>query len=600
MEKQKTKTKTKKGFSRMMEFAGDHSPLIIVGCVLAVLSSVMSLVPYVCIFYIVRTLFDAWPNLSGANLLDTYGWAAMAFAAGSILVYFCGLLCTHLAAFRTAKNMRRAAMRRVVDLPLGYFSGQSSGKLRKIIDDNASMTETFLAHQIPDAASAIVTPFAILILLFVFDWRLGLLSLLPMVIGVLFQSRMFSGKNADSMAKYMDALEDINAQAVEYVRGIPVVKVFQQTVHSFKSFYASILRYKDFATQYADNARCPMLGFTISGNGAFALLVPAAILLIGTVADPKAFLLDFLFYILFAPVCSGMLMRIMYAANTIMRANQAVERVDGLINEAVLVEPQQPKMPKDASVCFENVTFTYSGSDTPALNQVSFTVPTGRTVALVGPSGGGKTTAASLLPRFYDVDGGSIKLGGVDVREIATEELMRQVAFVFQDTRLFKDSVFENIRAGRPEATRDEVLSAVHAARCDDILEKLVQGLDTVIGTQGVYLSGGEAQRIALARAILKDAPVVVLDEATAFADAENEAAIQRAFGTLIRGKTVLLIAHRLSTVRTADEILVLDEGELKEQGAHDVLLEKNGIYADMWRNYQTSIAWKVKKEVAQ
>lgn len=589
--------KKRSGLSRILEFAGSRSPLIVLGCVLSGISAILGLAPYVFIFYIVRALFEAWPDFSRAVLLNAYGWAAFAFAAGSILFYFCGLLCTHLAAFRTAKNMRRAAMHHIVELPLGYFSRQNSGKLRKVIDDNAGMTETFLAHQIPDAVAAIVTPFAIFVLLFLFDWRLGLLCLVPLIVGVVFQSRMFGGKNADSMSRYMDALEDINAQSVEYVRGIPVVKVFQQTVHSFKNFYAAIMQYKDFATGYAMHARGPMMGFTISSHGAFILLIPAAILLIGSAADPKAFLLDFIFYILFAPVCSGMMLRIMYAANTVMKASQAVQRIDELLAQRPLTEAERPLKPKDASVCFEDVTFTYAGAEVPAVKNVSFSVYPGRTVALVGPSGGGKTTVASLVPRFFDVDSGSVKVGGVDAREIAAENLMRQVAFVFQDTHLFKDSLLENIRSARPDATREEALAAAHAAQCDDILAKLPASVDTVVGTDGVYLSGGEQQRIALARAILKDAPIVVLDEATAFADAENEAAIQKAFKTLIRNKTVLMIAHRLSTVKNADEILVMDEGEIKERGPHEALLAKGGIYAGMWKDYQTSIAWKVKKE---
>ena len=594
------KKKKQSSFSRLLEFTGNYKTLTILGCVLSCISTIMSFAPYVCIYFIIKSMFAAWPDLSSAVLIDTYGWCAMGFAAGSILVYFCGLLCTHLAAFRTAKNMKRTAMRHVVGLPMGYFSRQDSGRLRKIIDDNASLTETLLAHQIPDAVGAIVAPIVILILLFVFDWRLGILCLVPLIIGAVFQFGMYGGKNADAMKKYMDSLEDINAQAVEYVRGIPVVKVFQQTVYSFKNFYASIMNYKKFASDCAVNSRIPMVGFTVSSNAAFAFLIPAAILLIGTVADPRNFLLDFLFYILFAPACSSMLMRMLYAANTLMKAGQAVDRLDKILNEKALVEPQHPKKPQDATVSFENVTFTYAGATEPALNNMSFSVQRGKTLALVGPSGGGKTTAASLIPRFFDADNGSVKIGGVDVREIASEDLMRQVAFVFQDSRLFKDSILENIRAAKPGATREEVLAAVHAARCDDILEKLPNGLDTVIDADGVYVSGGEQQRIALARAILKDAPIVVLDEATAFADAENEAAIQKAFSALIKSKTVIMIAHRLTTIKNADEILVIDEGKVKERGNHDTLLKADGLYSQMWKDYQASIVWKVRKEAVK
>jgi len=591
--------KQKNSFSRMMAYAGSHKKLLILGCVMSGVSAVLGLAPYVCIFFVVRDMITAWPDFSTATMLATYGWAAMGFAVSGILLYFGGLMLTHISAFRTAKNMRKAAMHHIVNLPLGYFSRQASGRLRKIIDDNAGLTESLIAHHLPDMAGAVVTPVAIIVLLFLFDWRLGLLCLIPLVVGFLCEMPMFGTKSSEYMKEYMDTLEDMNAQAVEYVRGIPVVKVFQQTVYSFKNFYAAIMRYKDFAGNYAKNNRMPMVGYNLSVNGAYLLLVPAGILLIGSAADPKAFLLDFLFYIIFSPVCASMMTRLMYAVQGIMKAGQAVERIDAIMDEKPLAEPEQPQEPKDASICFENVSFTYPGGDVPAVKDISFEAFPGQTVALVGPSGGGKTTAASLVPRFFDADSGNIRIGGVDIRSIATENLMGQVAFVFQDTRLFKESILENIRAARKDASREEIMTAAHAAQCDDILEKLPQGIDTVIGTKGVYLSGGEQQRVALARAILKDAPIIVLDEATAFADSENEAAIQKAFETLTRSKTVLMIAHRLSTVQNADKILVMADGEVKERGTHQELLSAGGIYFAMWKDYQTSIAWKIGKEAS-
>jgi ATP-binding cassette subfamily B protein len=541
----------------------------------------------------------AWPNFGDAVGLSRYGWLAMTFAVGSILIYFAGLMLAHVAAFGTAKNMRSEAMRHIMDLPLGYFSRQQSGRLRKIIDENAALTESLMAHHLPDIVGALVTPIAILVLLLVFDWRLGLLCLVPLIVGVLCEVPMFGVKSSTYMKEYMDTLEDMNGQAVEYVRGIPVVKVFQQTVYSFKNFYASIMRYRDFAAGYAKSNRLPMVGYTVATNGAFILLIPAGILLLGTATNPQDFLLDFIFYSTFSPLCASMMTRLIYAAQGIMKAGEAVNRINTVFEEKPLAKPSSPQVPKDASVRFEDVLFTYPGMNEPAVKNVSFELLPGKTLALVGASGGGKTTVATLVPRFYDVGEGRVLVGGVDVRNIASDDLMNQVAFVFQDTRLFKDSILENIRAARPDATSEQVMGAARTAQCDDILEKLPQGLGSVIGSKGVYLSGGEQQRVALARAILKDAPIIVLDEATAFADSENEAAIQNALESLTRSKTVLMIAHRLSTVQKADEILVMVDGEIKERGSHEELLEMEGAYSAMWNDYQTSIAWKVGREVS-
>lgn len=590
--------KTKSWLCSLLRYAGKHKRLTILGCTFSGVSSILSLAPYLCLYFIIQDLFESWPQFSNnTNKISEYGWIAVAFAVGSLILYFVGLLCTHFAAFRISKNMKKTAISHAVELPMGYFSHQASGRLRKIIDDNTDMTENFLAHQLPDTVGALVLPIAILVMLFSFDWRLGLLCLAPMVIGILFQSRMFGGKNAGFMTTYMDALEDMNAQAVEYIRGIPVVKVFQQSVFSFKNFHRAIMKYKEFASGYSVNCRVPMVGFTIATNGAFFLLIPAAILILGHTATPVQFLLDFLFYILFSPVCASMMTRVLYAAETSMQAGQAVQRMEQILQEKPLDEPDNPQTAIDSSIEFRNVTFTYSGSKQAALKNISFSVYPGQTVALVGASGGGKTTAASLVPRFFDVDSGAVMVGGIDVRQIHSEELMKQIAFVFQDTHLFKDSVRENIRVAKPDASEEEIRAALHAAQCDDILEKLPRGLDTVIGEKGVYLSGGEQQRTSLARAILKDAPIIILDEATAFADSENEAAIQKAFEKLIQNKTVLMIAHRLSTVKTADQIIVLQDGEIKESGTHEKLLFEKGIYSKIWKDYQSSIAWKLGKE---
>ena len=582
--------------SRILHYAGGHRKLTLLGCLLSALSAVLGLVPYLCVWLVARTVLESWPDLSGVTGLGRLGWMAVWFAVGSIALYFAALMCTHISAFRTARNIRRAAMAHVLTLPLGFFTGSQSGRLRKLIDDNAGLTEDLLAHKLPDLAATVVTPVAAIIMLFLFDWRMGLLCLLTMALALLSMCLMMGGKNAGFFHRYQREIERMSGEAVEYVRGIPVVKMFQQTVYSFKAFYRAIQDYSDLASQYAMSCRVGQTCFLTAINGAFALLIPAALLLASGGAV-RAVLVNLIFYALFAPACGAMINRIMYMSEAVMEADEAVGRLDEILGQASMPEPETGKKPQGAAVAFDHVTFTYPGAERPALADVSFAVQPGQVVALVGPSGGGKTTAASLIPRFWDVDQGRVLVGGADVRELDSGALMEQVAFVFQDTHLFKQSLLENIRAARPAATREQVLAAAHAAQCDDILEKLPDGLDTVVGAKGVYLSGGEAQRIALARAILKDAPIVVLDEATAFADPENEQQIQAAFEALTRNKTVLMIAHRLSTVQNADRILVLLDGKIVEQGRHGELLERGGVYAGMWADYQRSAQWKVGKE---
>ena len=590
------KEKKPGSLSRILEYAGGHRRLTALGCALSAVSAVLGLAPYVCVWLVARAVLDGWPDLGGVSGLDRWGWMAVWTAVGSIVLYFAALMCTHIAAFRTARNMRKAAMEHVLKLPLGFFTGEQSGRLRKLIDDNAGLTEDLLAHKLPDLAATAVTPAAAVVLLFVFDWRMGLLCLATMALALLSMCLMMGGKNAGFFHRYQREIERMSGEAVEYVRGIPVVKMFQQTVYSFKAFYAAIQDYSSLASQYAMSCRTGQTCFLTAINGGFALLIPAALLL-ASGGDVRLVLVNFLFYALFAPACGQMINRIMYMSEAVMEADEAVGRLDEVLNREPMPETAAPKRPQSAAVIFDHVTFTYPGGGRPALDDVSFAVRPGQVVALVGPSGGGKTTAASLIPRFWDVDRGSVSVGGVDVREMDSGALMEQVAFVFQDTRLFKQSVLENIRAARPDASREEVLAAAKAAQCGDILEKLPNGLDTVVGAGGVYLSGGERQRIALARAILKNAPIVVLDEATAFADPENEHQIQQAFEELTRKKTVLMIAHRLSTVQDADRILVLSAGKIVEQGTHAELLSRGGVYAGMWADYQQSARWKVGKE---
>ncbi len=582
--------------SRILDYTGSYKVLTIFGCVLSGIAAVLGLVPYVCVWLVAREVLVVFPDVRAASGLEKWGWIAVAFAVANILFYFAALMCTHIAAFRTARNIRMAAMTHVLKLPMGFFTGNQSD---------------LLAHKLPDLTATFLTPVAGVIMLFLFDWRMGLLCLLTMILALACMMAMMGGKNAGFFHRYQKEIEKMSGEAVEYVRGIPVVKMFQQTVYSFKAFYNAIHSYSELASQYAMSCRNGQTGFLTCINGAFALLIPAALLL-ASGGDVRQTAVNFIFYILFAPACGAMINRIMYMSEAVMEADEAILRLDEIMAEKPLEEGKNAGWPEnsgkglypaagtagDSQVEFSHVTFTYPGGVRPALEDVSFTVRPGSVVALVGPSGGGKTTAASLIPRFWDVDSGSVTVGGVDVRKLDSRTLMSRVAFVFQDTRLFKQSLLENIRAARPEATREQVLEAARAAQCGDILEKLPDGLDTVIGTKGVYLSGGECQRIALARAILKDASIVALDEATAFADPENEHQIQKAFETLTRGKTVLMIAHRLSTIRNADQIIVLKEGKIAEQGTHRQLLETGGIYAEMWADYQRSAQWKVGKEV--
>ena len=585
--------------SKMFSYAGNYHKLTIFGCIFAGLSTIFSMLPFVCIWFVIRDLVHGLSrgDVTLAAGSSHYAWMALLFSVLSIFLYFLALIFSHLAAFRTATNMRKKAVHHIVELPLGYFSQNASGRLRKVIDDNAGLTEGFLAHQLPDLTGAVVMPVAVIILIFVFDWRMGICCLIPMAVSVIFLKQMMGGDNADFMSKYMTALETMNKEAVEYIRGIPVVKVFQQTIYSFKNFHNAITEYEKFASGYALKCRIPMTGFTVALNSTFVLLIPAAMIILSGLSGQISYeetVLDFLFYALFTPVCTAMMNRIMFASEQLMAAKSAVSRIEAVIQEKTLPESVQKQKPADTGIVFKNISFSYPGASEKALDNVSFEVPAGKTVALVGASGSGKSTAASLIPRFYDVQEGSVLIGGADVRNIDKRDLMEQVAFVFQNTRLFKDTLLENIRAARPSATCEEVLKAAETAKCTEIIDRLPNGLDTVVGSGGTYLSGGENQRIALARAILKDAPIVVLDEATAFADAENEHQIQLAFEELTKGKSVLMIAHRLSTIQDADQILVFKDGKIIERGTHNELLEKKGTYASMWKDYQTSVSWKV------
>ena len=543
-----------------------------------------------------REVLEVAPDFSRAQNLTYNGWMAVMFAVIAVLVYIAGLMCSHLGAFRIATNLRLQSMNHIVKLPLGFAEHFGSGKLRKIVNESSAATETYLAHQLPDRANALATPCGLLVLLFVFDWRLGLLSLAPVLLGFLIMMAMTGKEMQQKMKEYQNALDDMSNEAVEYVRGIPVVKTFGQTIFSFKKFKDSIDRYKAWVIAYTKQLRTPMMFYTAAINGVFVFLIAGALLFTQDQVTTE-FLLNLVFYIIITPIISVTLTRIMFQSENAMIVDDALQRIDSVLNLEPLKETAHPMHPKDGSVELEQVHFSYNG-EKDVLNGISISIPAGQTVAFVGPSGGGKTTLANLISRFFDPQSGTVRVGGVDVRDIPKEELMNTVSFVFQNSRLIKASIFENVRLGKPEATREEVMAALKNAQCDDILEKLPDGMDTVIGTKGVYLSGGEQQRIAIARVMLKNTPIIILDEATAFADPDNETRVQAAFSKLSQGKTVIMIAHRLSTVAGADRIYVVKDGQIAESGSSRELMERGGLFARMWQNYQTSIQWKVQKEV--
>ena len=595
------KEKKKSPLSRLMEYTGNYRGLLYSGLFLSAISMVLGMAPYICIWLVIRDLVSVAPNWTQATEIAQYGWMAFAFAVGGILIYFFALMCTHLAAFRTASNIRKRGMAHLMKTPLGFFDDNASGLLRNRLDGAASETETLLAHNLADIVGTVAMFIAMLVLMFVFDWRMGAACLLAAVISVISMFTMMGGKNAKLMQEYQAAQDTMSKAGTEYVRGIPVVKVFQQTVYSFKAFKQAIEDYSEKAEKYTDGVcRMPQSVNLTFTEGAFVFLIPAALFLAPSALNSgnfAGFVTNFAFYAVFSAIISTALAKIMFAASGSMLAQTALKRIDTVMNAPVLEITENPKTPNGNKVEFNDVSFTYEGADLPALSHVSFVAESGQTVALVGPSGGGKTTAASLIPRFWDVSEGAVKVGGIDVREVDPHVLMEHIAFVFQNNRLFKTSIIENVRAARPGASREEVQKALEAAQCMDIIDKLPNGMDTVIGSEGTYLSGGEQQRIALARAILKDAPIVVLDEATAFADPENEALIQKAFATLTRGKTVIMIAHRLSTVTRADKIIVLDGGQVAEEGTHEELIEKSGLYAHMWNEYNQAAKWKIQNE---
>lgn len=587
--------KNQSDFSRLMGYAGGYRFFTYASWALSAISALVALVPFLYIWMILRDVLEAAPNYAQAVNIPRYGWMAVLFAAVSYLIYICALLCSHLAAFRVATNLRLAAVEHLAKLPLGFVERYGSGRLRKVIQESTGAAETYLAHQLPDQSGAIATPIGLLALLAIFDWRLGLLSLIPVVLAFAIMSAMTGKRMVEKMQQYGNALAAMSNEAVEYVRGIPVVKTFGQSVFSFKKFKAAIDEYEKWVIAYTKELRIPMLCYTTAINGVFAFLIAGGLLFTRN-GITSAFLLNLLFYVIITPVISLTMTKVMYMSENKVIVADALQRIDTVLGAQPVQESSIPQHPRDSSMTLKDVHFSYDGSE-DVICGVSMNIQPGQTVALVGPSGGGKSTLASLMVRFFDVGSGSIRIGDADVRDIPKEELMNTVSFVFQNSRLLKGSILDNVKLGKPDATEAEVLAALKAAQCMDIIEKFPAGIHTVIGSAGVYLSGGEQQRISIARAMLKDAPILILDEATAFADPDNEARVQAAFAKLAAGRTVIMIAHRLSTVENADCIYVVQDGRIAESGTKDVLCAKNGLFARMWKDYQSSVQWKVAKE---
>lgn len=585
--------KKESSLSKLFAYAGKFRYLTIASWILSVISAWLALVPFYYIWRIMKEVLSVAPDFGKAAHLKEYGWAAVGFAILSMLVYVCALMCSHLAAFRVQANIRTSLMRHILTLPMGFLDKDGTGKIRKIVNESSAATETYLAHQLPDQAGAIATPAGLLVLLIVFDFRLGLLSLIPVVAAFLIMGTMTGQRMKDKMEEYQNALDEMSSEAVEYVRGIPVVKTFGQSVFSFKRFQTSIQKYEKWTIAYTKEMRIPMTVYTTAINAVFAVLIAATFFFTRNGAD-NTFLLNLLFYIIITPIITVTMNKIMYSSENQLIVADAISRIESILEKKPLPETAHAQEPENNSITFENVSFRYEDAGRDALHQINLAIKEGEHVAFVGPSGGGKTTLASLVARFFDITEGRILIGNKDVKEIPSKQLMDMVSFVFQDSKLLKTSILENVRMGKKDATREEVMQALKEAQCEDIIAKLPDGIDTVIGSSGTYVSGGEAQRLSIARAMLKNAPILILDEATAFADPDNEAKVQEAFSRLSKGKTVIMIAHRLSSIVDADRICVLKDGSIAEEGTHETLLQKNGVYAHMWEEYNKSVQWKV------
>lgn len=589
--------KKQSDLSRLLGYAGKRKFFSYASWVLAAFSALVALAPFYFIFNIIKEVIKTSPDFGNAKNLTFNGWMAVLFAVVGYLLYIAALMCSHMAAFRVATNMRKDVLNHLVKLPLGYVEEVGSGRLRKIINDSTAASETYLAHQLPDKAVAVATPIGLIALLFIFDWKLGILSLIPVVLAFLIMASMTGKKMAQKMREYQNSLDAMSNEAVEYVRGIPVVKTFGQTVFSFKRFKATIDNYEKWVISYTKDLRIPMMLYTAAINSVFVFLIAAALIFTKN-GVTNEFLLNLIFYIIITPVISLTLTKMMYQSENAMIVADALQRVDTILDAEQLPETVNGKKPSDSSVEFRNVSYSYDGEKN-AVENISLNIPSGSTVAFVGPSGSGKSTMANLISRFFDVSEGQVLVGGVDVRNIKKEILMDNVSFVFQNSHLIKGTILDNVRMARPQASKEEVMNALEKSQCMDIVKKLPNGVDTVVGTNGVYLSGGEQQRIAIARIMLKDSPIIILDEATAFADPDNEVMVQKAFSELAKNRTVIMIAHRLSTVAGADRIYVLKDGKIEEYGKYNELINNGGMFSKMWNDYRHSVDWKVSKEAS-
>ncbi len=583
-----------KNLQELMKYSGKYKIFTYLSLILSGLSSILALIPFIYIWKIIKEVIEVMPNFQNATSIVHNGWMAVAFAIISMATYFMGLICSHMSAFRVATNMRKKAMEHITKMPIGKIEEIGSGKLRKIVNESAGGTENYLAHQLPDMAGALVTPICMIVFLFIFDWKLGLVSLIPTGIGFFAMSKMMGKQMADDIGKYQNSLEVMNNEAVEYVRGMPVVKTFGQSVYTFKRFKNSIEDYEKFCMAYTKKARKPMIEFQVATNCIFAFLIAVTLLVVERGTVSQSFLLNLLFYIIYTPILTTTLTKVMFMSENTMLVTDCIKRINSIFEIKPLSESTTNAKSSDNSIELRNIKFKYDNAEKNAIDGISMEITANSTIALVGPSGSGKSTIANLIARFYDVNEGKILIGGVDIKNIKKEELMNTVSYVFQNSKLLKTSIYENVRMAKPDATKEEVMEALHLAQCDDIIEKLPDGINTIIGSKGTYLSGGEGQRINIARVMLKNSKIVILDEATAFADPENEYQVQKAFENIGKNKTVIMIAHRLSTIKNVDKIYVINNGKIEEQGTHEELVNNNGIYSKMWNDYNTSIAWKV------
>ncbi|OED30410.1 ABC transporter ATP-binding protein [Methanosphaera sp. WGK6] len=579
--------------SQLLKYSGKKKYLTILGCTLSGISAILTLTPIIYISTIITILLTQ-TNPPTQELYSNAITALILMITGMI-IYFIGLMCTHYSAFENEKNMKDALVKHVLNLPLGYFDTHTSGYLRKNIELSSSQTEALLAHLLPDAIGAIITTITFIVFIFYFNWKLGIICIIPIIISLIALARMFTNNSAEFMTKYHECLENMNSESIEYLRGIPVTKTFQQSIYSFKNFYNSITMYGTFVKKYTFSMQIPMTEYTLATNGFFILLIPVAIIFMTNPVD-MTLIANLIFYIMLTPITGVMIMRIMTISEAYMLAKQALTKIDEITTQKTLPQPINPKTTDKHNITLDNVTFKYKGNHENTLENINLEIKEKETIALVGPSGGGKTTLAQLIPRFYDTSNGSIKIGNINIKDLSQEDLNNKIAFVFQNHQLLQDTIYNNITMNK-KTSKDKIIEIIEKAKCTEIIEKLPNGLDTIIEKDGLYLSGGEKQRIILARALLKDAPIIILDEATAFTDPENEVEIQEALEEITQNKTVLIIAHRLSTIRNVDRIIVIDEGHIKEEGTHEELLEKEGLYNTMWQEYNKSVEWKINNK---